>query len=98
DAMEAGTSRPGLWRHLKKDGSVIDVDVTVHSFALGNRPCGLVVALDVTERIKMEGQLRQSQKMDAIGNLAGGVAHDFNNLLSVILSYSEMLAASLKPG
>lgn len=95
---EEGTARPGLCRHQKKDGSVIDVDITIHRFMLGERPCGISVALDVTERNRMEGQLRQAQKMEAIGNLAGGVAHDFNNLLSVILSYSHMLIESLKPG
>jgi PAS domain S-box-containing protein len=98
-AMESGTTaRSGVRRHCKKDGVVIDVEVTVHEFALGNRPCGLAIALDVTERNRMEGQLRQTQKMEAIGNLAGGIAHDFNNLLSVILSYSEMLGSALKPG
>jgi two-component system, cell cycle sensor histidine kinase and response regulator CckA len=94
----AGTTKPGMHQHRKKDGNIIDVDVTVHKFVFADRPCVMAVALDVTERNRMEGQLRQAQKMEAIGNLAGGVAHDFNNLLSVILSYSKMLAESLKPG
>jgi PAS domain S-box-containing protein len=45
---------------------------------------------DLTERLRMEAQLLQSQKMDAIGNLAGGVAHDFNNILTIITSYAEL--------
>jgi PAS domain S-box-containing protein len=92
------TTKPSLSRHVKKDGSVIDVDITVHRVVLGGSPCDLTVALDVTERNRMEERLRQAQKMEAIGSLAGGVAHDFNNLLSVILSYSQMLAEGLRPG
>jgi hypothetical protein len=90
-----GVHRAGLWRHHRKDGALIDVELTEHSIPFGGQRAKLVLVNDVTERRGLEERLRQAQKMEAIGRMAGGVAHDFNNLLMVISGYGELLANSM---
>ena len=85
----------GTWVHRTKDGRLITVDVAAHDLDFRGHRGRLVVAHDITEQQELQAQLQQSQKMDAIGRLAGGVAHDFNNLLGVIIGYGERLLRRL---
>ena len=89
-------------RLLRLDGTVFDGEVTAVPFIFEGRDGALVFVRDITrrkreeaDRRELEQQLRQAQKMEAVGRLAGGIAHDFNNLLMVIQSYTEMLQDSL---
>jgi two-component system cell cycle sensor histidine kinase/response regulator CckA len=84
-----------VWKHRRKDGAIIDVETGANGITFQGRPAVLVLAHDVTEKKKLEAQLLQSQKMEAIGQLAGGVAHDFNNLLGVITGYTDLLLTDL---
>jgi two-component system cell cycle sensor histidine kinase/response regulator CckA len=85
----------GLFRHRKKDGTLIQAEIASRPLRFLGREARLVLAVDVTERRSLEAQLLQSQKMETVGRLAGGVAHDFNNLLGVITGYGELLRIRL---
>jgi PAS domain S-box-containing protein len=104
-ALPAAGVRAAPARHLRADGQDFPVELSAGELELEKRRLRVISIRDVSERERaeemrreLEQNLRQAQKMEAVGRLAGGVAHDFSNVLAVILGYSDLLMRDLPPG
>ena len=96
----AGNSYCSILVNRKKNGQLYYVEESISPVrdSAGEITHFIANARDLTGRMRLEAQLSQAQKMDAVGRLAGGVAHDFNNLLTIITSYSELALDSVQRG
>lgn len=98
-ALTRGSTWSGRTLGKRKDGALYDMDRKVSPVRDANDKTVNFVGLerDVTKEVRLQQQLRQAQKMEAIGTLAGGIAHDFNNLLTVVQGFSELLLDEKDP-
>jgi PAS domain S-box-containing protein len=99
DTLKKGETWRGRFTNKKKDGTLYVEEAVISPVrdASGRTVNYVAVKRDITAELSMEAQFRQSQKMEAVGQLVGGIAHDFNNLLQVINGFSEVTRLALDP-
>ncbi len=85
------------WRYKRKNGEEREAEVNLNSIRTGTMDYIQISVHDTTERRKLEQELRQHHKIEAIGTLAGGIAHDFNNILTAIMGFTEIALHKLGP-
>jgi two-component system, cell cycle sensor histidine kinase and response regulator CckA len=99
ETISSGQSWDGRMVNKRKDGALYTEVATISPVcdAAGRIVNYVAVKRDITEHLQLEDQLRQAQKMESVGRLAGGVAHDYNNMLGVILGYTELALDQVAP-
>ena len=86
------------FKAVRKDGKIITVKTMESPLVYNGAPASAGILMDITREQTLETQLRQAQKVEAIGHLAGGIAHDFNNILTVLTGYASLLDMQMNEG
>lgn len=84
------------WKHRSKDGRIFEVEISSHTLDYDGREAVLVVAMDITDRKRMEVELRQAQKLEAVGQLAAGIAHEINTPIQFVGDNTRFLTQSFQ--